>query len=223
LRTDDTSCLTEYLEEARAYFQHFFSHNSIKGFLAAHEGEALYRYSVLASSVGPCLEIGSYCGKSTVYMGHACQQHHNTLYAVDHHRGSEEHQLGEEYHDSDLYDSQQQLFDSFPLFRRTLRLAALDNTVVPVVASSAIAVRHWVTPLGMVFIDGGHSHEMARNDCLWWSEKVAVGGFLAIHDIFECPEDGGQGPYLAMCAVLEGGMFERVDRVDSLVILKRTQ
>lgn len=185
------------------------------------EGEALYQYARKAAAIGPCLEIGSYCGKSTVYLGLACQQTLNTLYAVDHHRGSEEHQYGELYHDSELYDAPTGQVDSFPMFRRTLAQAQLQDAVVPLVAASEVVLRAWATPLGLVFIDGGHSHETALRDCLGWSEKIASGGFLAIHDIFESPEAGGQGPYLAMQAVLAHQHFTLVDRIQSLVILQR--
>jgi len=207
----------------------FFQQHSIKGFLASHEGEALFEYAGKAKAVGPCLEIGSYCGKSTVYIGLACKDSGNTLYAVDHHRGSEEHQLGEEYHDQALYDHGVQQMDSLPCFRETLKLAQLEDTVIPVVASSALALRHWQTPLGFAFIDGGHSPQMAMDDCTGWAEKIAPGGLLAIHDIFERPEDGGQGPYLGMQAVLNSGKlsgkvsekFITIDRIDSLAILQR--
>ena len=110
---------------------------SVKGFLAPAEGQALYRYGLESAKPGPCLEIGSYCGKSTVYLGQACREGLACLFAVDHHRGSEEHQLGEEYHDGELYDAGEGLMDSFKEFRKTLRRFDLESTVVPVVAESS--------------------------------------------------------------------------------------
>ena len=199
----------------------FFQQHTIKGFLAEDEGQALYQIAMAAAPIGPCLEVGSYCGKSTVYLGMACKAMNNTLYAVDHHRGSEEHQIGEEYHDADLKNHTNSGIDSFPLFRKTLQLSELEETVVPLVCSSAVAVKDWATPLGLVFIDGGHSPEMSRQDCLSWSEKIAVGGCLAIHDIFEKPSDGGQGPYWAMEAVLAEGDFVLRGRVNSLAMIQR--
>lgn len=201
---------------------HDFLHlHQIKGFLEEQEGAALYEHALSASKSGPCLEIGSYCGKSTVYLAKACQLNQSSLYAVDHHRGSEEHQLGEEYHDPDLFDSSIAKMDSFKAFRRTLQLSKLEDTVVPLVASSELCRRSWATPLSMVFIDGGHSEAMAKADCLGWAEHLKSGGFLAIHDIFEKPEDGGQGPYLGMQAVLENGQFVEHARVLSLAILRK--
>ncbi len=199
----------------------FIFQNTIKGFLDDEEGDALHHYAGGIAKVGPALEVGSYCGKSTVYIGEACRRSGNTLYALDHHRGSEEHQLGEAYHDPDLFDQNEQMVDSFPLFRRTLRLAELEETVVPVVAKSEVVARHWATPLGFVFIDGGHSPENALKDCLLWSANVAVGGVFAVHDLFEHPHEGGQGPYLAFQKILESGHFEKIDQVKSLGFLRK--
>ena len=199
----------------------FFNSHTVKGFLADDEGQALFDMALRVSSLGPCLELGSYCGLSTVYLGLACKQTDNTLYALDHHRGSEEHQLGEEYHDASLFDDKNALMDSFPEFRRTLRLANLEQTVVPIVASSGLTRRHWATPLSLVFIDGGHSEQMAKEDCLGWAQHIVSGGILAVHDIFEHPEDGGQGPYLALHAVLNSGEFEMLAQINSLGLLRR--
>lgn len=193
----------------------------MKGFLADTEAAALYAAALSVSKQGPCLEIGSYCGKSTIFIGSACRQHSSVLFAVDHHRGSEEHQPGEEYHDVDLLDDSGLGLNSFPIFRKNMALFGLDDTVVPIVAASDVAVRAWQTPLALVFIDGGHSHERSLADCLSWSHHVQPGGILAIHDIFTVPEEGGQGPYLGLQAVLEGGHFDWRESVDSLAILVR--
>lgn len=196
--------------------------HQIKGFLARDEAEALYAFALQCAPLGPCLEVGSYCGKSTAYLGTACREGGTVLFAVDHHRGSEEHQLGEEYHDPDLYDASAQSMDTFPFLRRTLRLLSLQDTVVPIVAPSEVVAREWTTQLGLVFIDGGHSHEQALADCLAWSAKVIPGGLLLIHDIFPDPKDGGQGPYLALQAVLASGNFRWENTLNSLGVLRRS-
>lgn len=195
--------------------------NAVKGFLDSAEGEALYHYCLVASETGPCLEVGSYCGKSTVYLGEACRATGATLYAVDHHRGSEEHQPGEEYHDESLFDEGAGLMDSFREFRRTLREAALEEVVVPIVASSETAAKDWRTPLGMVFIDGGHSLEAAMMDYRSWATHIVPGGVLAIHDIFPDPANGGQAPYEILELALASGLFEEVERVKTLGLLRR--
>ena len=195
--------------------------DSVKGFLEPIEGEALYEYGLAAANLGPLLEVGSYCGKSTVYLGEACRAKGVSLFAVDHHRGSEEHQPGEEYHDQDLFDKASGLMDSFWEFRQNMRKAGLEEIVVPVVASSEVAARSWHTPLSMVFIDGGHSLEAAQTDYRSWVSHIVKGGILAIHDIFPDPETGGQAPYEILKLAVASGLFEEVERIDTLGVLRR--
>ncbi len=195
--------------------------NKIKGFLADDEALALYREAVTASCSGPVLEIGSYCGKSTIYLGLACRQNRRTVYALDHHRGSEEHQQGEFFHDPDLYDEGEGVVDTFREFRKNIREAGLEDTVVPIVAGSDAASRDWQTPLAMVFIDGGHSLDAALTDYRCWTPHLMRGGVLAIHDLFADPHEGGQAPYAIFQMALKSGLFERIDQVNSLGLLRR--
>lgn len=194
---------------------------SVKGFLDPKEGEALYGAALEAGALGPCLEIGSYCGKSTIYFGAACQKAGSVLFALDHHRGSEENQVGWEHHDSELYDPETGLLNTLPLFRQTLRQAGLEDTVVPLVAPSTVAARGWATPLAMVFIDGGHAMEHALNDYRLWAPFVKPGGILAIHDVFPNPEDGGRPPYEIYKMALASNFFEEIAAVKSLRLLRR--
>ncbi|MFZ3208306.1 MAG: class I SAM-dependent methyltransferase [Geobacteraceae bacterium] len=195
--------------------------DSVKGFLADEEGASLYKFACETAPLGPCLEIGSYCGKSTVYLGTACKRYGSILYALDHHRGSEEHQPGEEYHDPDIYDSSAELVDSFREFRTTLRLAGLEENVVPIVASSIVASSRWGTPLGMVFIDGGHSLVAALCDYRCWAGHIVSGGILAIHDIFPNPADGGQAPHTIWQLAKASGLFHELIIINTLGILRR--
>ena len=194
---------------------------TIKGFLADDEGQALFEAAYHTAHLGPSLEVGSYCGKSTVYLGTAAKQKNNIIYAIDHHRGSEEHQLGEEYHDSELFDSQAQLMDTFKAFRKTMRDAELEDTVIPIVASSQLASRNWSTPLGMVFIDGVNSLQAEMKDYRAWAGHIAIGGLLAIHDIFPDPKDGGQAPYTIWKLAKASGLFEELPTVNTLGLFKR--
>jgi predicted O-methyltransferase YrrM len=193
----------------------------VKGFLADDEAKALYEIALKQTLSGPCLEIGSYCGKSTIYLAAACKKNNSLVYAVDHHRGSEEHQLGEEYHDPDLYSQQDQLMDSFTEFRRNIRKAELEDVVVPLVTNSELASKYWSIPLSMVFIDGGHSIEAAMMDYRSWAPHVKKDGILAIHDIFPDPNDGGQAPYDIYKLALASGLFEALPTVNTLGLLKR--
>jgi MMP 1-O-methyltransferase len=195
--------------------------DQVKGFLAADEAQALYDHALATADRGPVLEVGSYCGKSTLYLALACKEKNSVVYAVDHHIGSEEHQLGEMFHDPELYNQQDGIFDTFAEFRRNIRRADLQDWVVPLVAPSEVCARYWNTPLAMVFIDGGHSLEAALTDFRCWASHVMRGGILAIHDLFPDPEKGGQAPIAIFRLALASGLFEEVSRVNSLGILRR--
>ena len=105
---------------------------SIKGFMDEDEGKCLYKYASIYSDHGPVLEIGSYCGKSTIYLGLAAKNNGSCIYAVDHHMGSEENQVGWEYHDNDLFDKETGRINSFPEFMRNIRKANLLDTIIPI-------------------------------------------------------------------------------------------
>jgi predicted O-methyltransferase YrrM len=195
--------------------------DQIKGFLAEDEAQALYEQALQASSQGPVLEIGSYCGKSTIYLGLACRETGSTLFALDHHRGSEEHQRGEFFHDPQLYDEELGTMDSFREFRQNISAAGLDDVVVPLVAASEPTARHWQTSLAMVFIDGGHSLDAALTDYRCWTAHLARGGILAIHDLFPDAHEGGQAPYAIYRMALASGLFGDLGRINSLGLLRR--
>ena len=195
--------------------------DSTKGFLDEDEGRCLYEMALEAGRLGPCLEIGSYCGKSTLYLAAACQKNNGILFSIDHHRGSEEQQPGEEYFDPDLLDPQSGGVDTFKAFRTTIERGGLEETVVPIVSRSEVAARQWATPLGLVFIDGGHSMEAACTDYKAWHEQILPGGFLLIHDIFPDPSQGGQAPYHIYTLALESGLFKQIKMVKTLGVLQR--
>ncbi|MEH6557763.1 MAG: class I SAM-dependent methyltransferase [Oceanicoccus sp.] len=195
--------------------------DQVKGFLAEDEAAALYQAALALSTKAPIMEIGSYCGKSTIYIGTACKESGGVLYALDHHRGSEEHQLGEEYHDPDLFDDGAGLVDTFKEFRKNMRAAQLEDNVIPIVASSRLASRSWSTPLSMVFIDGGHSMEAAMTDYQSWAGHIIKDGILAIHDLFPDPVKGGQAPITIYRLAIASGLFEEIEVVNTLGLLRR--
>jgi predicted O-methyltransferase YrrM len=193
----------------------------IKGFLHEEEGMALYNMAALASAKGPCLEIGSYCGKSAIYLGSGCKKNNGVLFSIDHHRGSEEQQPGEEYFDPDLFDTENACVDTFREFRKTLEIADLTDTVIPIVSNSDVVARQWATPLSLVFIDGGHSYKAAHADYTSWKCHILPGGYLLIHDIFKDPSKGGQAPYLVYREALESGFFQEHSHIKTLGVLQR--
>ena len=193
----------------------------IKGFIAREEALRLYELAREASRIGPCLEIGSYCGKTAAYIGAGCEEAGSVLFSIDHHRGSEEQQPGEEYFDPELLDTETGLIDTFRFFRKTIDALGLEETVIPIIARSEVAAQEWKTPLGMVFIDGGHTFEAAMIDYTCWTPHVLPGGFLAIHDIFLDPSQGGQAPYHIYKRAVDSGLFTELPMVQTLGILKR--
>jgi hypothetical protein len=195
---------------------------NIKGFLGDDEAEQLYHLAKQASQFGPCLEIGSYCGKSTAYLGLGCKENGGILFSVDHHHGSEEQQPGQEYFDSELLDKDSGLIDTFNIFRETVRDLLLEDTVVAIVAKSEVTARLWSTPLSLVFIDGGHTFKAAFTDYTNWVSHLLPDGYLLIHDIFLDPSKGGQAPYFIYQLALSSGLFEGLSIINTLGILKRS-
>ena len=192
-----------------------------KGFMPDDEGLALHRAALAAADRGPLLEIGSWCGKSAVYLGDAAEQRGTVLFCVDHHRGSEENQPGWEHHDPALVDPRTGRIDTLPHFRRTIEDAGLEATVIAVVGESTTVAAHWQTRLGMVFIDGGHGATPAHADYDAWAPLVAAGGLLAIHDVFEDPAAGGRPPYEVWCRAVASGHFQPLSATGSLRVLRR--
>ena len=193
----------------------------IKGFLDPEEGLRLFEVAAEAASKGPCLEIGSYCGKSALYLGRACKKNAQVLFSIDHHRGSEEQQPGEEYFDAALFDTRAYRIDTFTSFRRTLELAELEDTVIPIVAPSTLVARSWATPLALVFIDGGHALETVQQDYDGWAKHIMPGGYLLVHDIFQDPAQGGQAPYQIYQAAMTTGLFHGLPMTGTLGVLQR--
>jgi MMP 1-O-methyltransferase len=192
------------------------------GFMPDDEGLALHDAGLAAAAVGPLLEVGTYCGKSAVYLGAAARAGGTILYTVDHHRGSEENQAGWEWHDERLVDPRTGRIDTLPFFRRTMEAAGLEDVVVAVIGASTTVANHWATPLGLVFVDGGHAFDVALADYESWSAHLAPGGLLVFHDVFERPEDGGQAPYEVWKRAVESGGFTPVSTTGSLRVLRRT-
>lgn len=191
------------------------------GFMPDDEGLALHEAGLQAGRLGPLLEIGSYCGKSAIYLGAAAREAGTILYTVDHHRGSEENQAGWEHHDARLVDPRTGRMDTLPWFRRTIEEAGLERDVVAVIGDSPVVAAHWATPLGLVFVDGGHAFDVALADYEGWSRFLVTGGLLVFHDVFEDPAEGGQAPFEVWQRAAASGVFEPQATTGSLRVLRR--
>jgi predicted O-methyltransferase YrrM len=197
-----------------------------KGFMPAEEGDALWNAAFAAAAAvpdAPFLEVGSYCGRSTVWLGDVAERTGRVLFAVDHHRGSEENQAGWEHHDTDVVDSRTGKMDTLPFFRSTMHDADLERSVIAVVGRSPLVAAAWTSPLAFLFIDGGHGREPARQDYSGWTPHVAPGGTLAIHDVFPDPAEGGRPPYEEIyLPAIESGAFVETSVTGSLRVLRRS-
>jgi predicted O-methyltransferase YrrM len=190
-----------------------------KGFMPEDEGLALYDAGRAAAALGPLLEIGTYCGKSAVYLGAAAREAGTICFTVDHHRGSEENQAGWEHHDTEVVDPQTGRMETLPYFRRTIEAAGLEDAVVAVVGPSTPIARVWATPLGLLFIDGGHAFDVAFADYEGWARHVLPGGSLVFHDVFEDPAEGGQAPFEVWERAVADG-FTPISTTGSLRVLR---
>jgi MMP 1-O-methyltransferase len=194
---------------------------TFKGFMADEEAVGLYELARQAASQGPCLEIGSYCGRSSAYLGMGCREAGGVLFSIDHHRGSEEQQPGREYFDPELLDGRTGRIDTLPFLCRTLRELSLEETVVPIVSRSEIVARFWTTPLSLIFIDGGHTFPAVFADYSSWISHIMPAGYLLIHDVFNDPSKGGQAPRCIYEMALSSGLFHELPMIGTLGILRR--
>ncbi|MEY2470843.1 MAG: 1-O-methyltransferase [Actinomycetota bacterium] len=194
-----------------------------KGFMPVDEGNALHDAGLVAarSGLGPLVEIGTYCGLSSIYLGAAARAGGAVLFTVDHHRGSEENQAGWEHHDTDLDDPETGRMDTLPFFRRTMFDAGLEDVVVGVLGQSAAVAPYWQQPIALLFIDGGHGEEPAWADYKGWTPHIADGGWLAIHDVFPNPADGGRPPYDLYRYALDTDGFTEVSATGSLRVVQK--
>ena len=194
---------------------------NVKGFLDDDEARQLYHLALEVSRSAPCLEIGSYCGKSAIFLGSGCKENNAVLFSVDHHTGSEEQQPGQEYFDPDLVDRETGKIDTLRLFRKTIDDFDLAEAVVPVIGRSETVGKSWNMPLGLVFIDGSHAYESALNDYEIWAKHVVPGGYLIFHDIFPDPSQGGQAPYLVYQKAVASGEYDVLPLFKSLGVLRK--
>tara|TARA_B100001094_G_scaffold109105_1_gene104999 strand:+ start:265 stop:876 length:612 start_codon:yes stop_codon:yes gene_type:complete len=194
--------------------------DSIKGFLAHEEGLFLYELTKKYCLKNFAVEIGSYCGKSACYIGQACKENKTYLMTIDHHRGSEEQQYGEEYFDPDEYNYDKEIVDTLPTLLKNIQKFRFEEVILPVVNSSELASKEIENNIDLVFIDGSHTFESARKDYVSWKNKIRIGGILAIHDVYDSAVEGGQAPKEIYEKALSEN-FKLLKRVNSLVALLR--
>ena len=193
----------------------------IKGFLSPKESKKLQELFQKVHKLGPILEIGTYCGKSAINFAEVAKKFNGLVFSVDHHTGSEEHQLGEEYHDDELFDKRLNKFNTLPEFLKNVILHKKNECIIPILEESKKAAKRFFEEISLLFIDGGHAKQTALDDYYAWKDKICPGGLLVIHDVFPDPKDGGRPPFEIYSLASESGEFEDLGIYETLGILKR--
>jgi predicted O-methyltransferase YrrM len=181
------------------------------------------------SGFSSLVEVGAYCGRSTLYMASGVARAMSlgaspaVIFSIDHHRGSEENQAGWEHHDPTLVDPHTGRMDTLPMWRSALEAADAEDLAVAVVGDSPTIAALWDVAAGLVFIDGGHGTAPAWADYRGWAPRVADGGCLAIHDVFPDPADGGRPPFEIYADAVRSGEFTEEETAckGSLRVLRR--
>lgn len=184
-------------------------HGDIPGWSLPGEFETLTKYA--STCVGPWVEIGSYCGRSTVALGKEAQRHGHVVFAVDPHRGNPEMDAGEACHHPDVWAREH---GSLSVLIDHIRKHGLEGTVVPVVGAGQAFAETGIRP-GFVFIDADHSYAGCKQDFNTWAELLDPSGVLAMHDTTDV------GPGRVRDEALAAG-WHLVEQVESLAILTRT-
>ena len=193
----------------------------VKGFLSDKEAKKLQELFLKVHHLGSVLEIGTYCGKSALNFSEVAKDVNGLIYTIDHHTGSEEHQRGEEYHDSELFDERLKKFNTLPEFLNNLKSKKMAKFIIPIIDKSQNASNFFSEKISLLFIDGGHSFETALSDYNAWKDKIFSDGLLVIHDVFPNPKDGGRPPYEIYTLARESKEFNDLGIYETLGILKK--
>jgi hypothetical protein len=193
----------------------------VKGFLSDKEAKKLQELFLKVHHLGSVLEIGTYCGKSALNFSEVAKDVNGLIYTIDHHTGSEEHQRGEEYHDSELFDERLKKFNTLPEFLNNLKSKKMAKFIIPIIDKSQNASNFFSEKISLLFIDGGHSFETALSDYNAWKDKICADGLLVIHDVFPNPKDGGRPPYEIYTLARESKEFNDLGIYETLGILKK--
>jgi len=192
------------IEEVRKFTE------QIHGWLTDGEGELLYGLASNCTGKGCIVEIGSWCGKSTIWLGWGAKNGNKTkVYAIDPHTGSFEHRIifGKVW--------------TFDEFKKNIKNAEVDDAVIPIVKTSAEAARDFNEPVELLFIDGEHSYNLAKLDFDLWFPKLVEGGTIVIHDTLQsiCPGT----IRMAKEKIYNSRHFKDISIVDTATIAKKVE
>jgi tetratricopeptide (TPR) repeat protein/GT2 family glycosyltransferase len=179
----------------------------IEGWLSDVEADLLVAASVYAASRLPAgeraavVEIGTYCGKSTVVIGSTFEMLGApvTVHAVDPHL---------DYHFG-------RFADTYAIAADNIAQRGLNGRVQIIRARSTDL--EWSTPIVLLFVDGLHDYEHVLADFRHFAPHVVPGGLIAFHDYFEhCP-----GVKQCINELLLEGACEFVTHRDRLILCRK--
>jgi len=146
--------------------------DKVDGWLHPDEGRLLYRLAQQCTGRGTIVEIGSWKGKSTIWISYGSKAGSNAkIHAIDPHTGSPEH--------SEMFNGKVWTFEEF---QRNIENAKVRDMVIPHVDFSTSVAKTFTEPVEFIFIDGLHEFEGVRDDFEDWFPKVVNGGHMAFHD-----------------------------------------
>ena len=178
---------------------------NVKGWLTPQEGRLLYALARNCTGRGIIVEIGSWKGKSTIWLGKGSKAGKNIpIHAIDPHTGSPE--TWQMYGPVWTFDE----------FRSNIHAANLDGLVIPLRQTSEEAARSFEGAVELIFIDGAHEYEMVRLDFELWFPKVVDGGIMAFHDA----DSPGPRAVVEKC-VLKSRHFRHGRFVDSILVAEK--
>lgn len=174
--------IAQYLEgmnrETRV-IQLMQSIDTVPGFLTLEEGYTLFKLAETWPIQGDTVEIGSFKGRSTCFLGSGCRMGgKGKVIAVDHFKGSPEHQKGghEETREIVTHGS------TFSVFQNNIDRFQLGDTVAPLSGSSQEVSNIYGGKARMLFIDGDHSYQGTKADYQAWESRVQTHGIICFHD-----------------------------------------
>jgi MMP 1-O-methyltransferase len=186
----------------------------IKGWLRREEGELLYRLSAEACLYSRVVELGSYCGRSSIVLAASLAGRSQLpLACVDTFRGSCEHQPGGRYFDPDMLVGG--VVNTYPAFVRSLKAAELWDHVEAMQLSTREAATKFTDPVGLLFMDADHEYTAVCEDLRFWLSRVVSNGYIVLHDVGEW-----SGPTRAAADLLEAG-FKRFAQAGTALALRK--
>jgi predicted O-methyltransferase YrrM len=176
----------------------------VEGWLSDEQGRALYRAAAATTGRGAIVEIGSWKGRSTIWLASAARLTGRCVYAIDPHTRSNEDPLA----------------NTLAEFRANLERAGVSDAVRPLITTSAEAVAILEDPVELLFIDGDHSYDAVERDVELWLPRLIEGGVVLFHDVTTTAYSGPRRVFRRHVCL--DSHFDSIRRVGSMTVARKT-